>query len=484
MTMNIKKGKSGEEIYVIAKYDYTAQGSQELDLKKNEKLTLLDDSKNWWKVLNAKNQSGFVPSNYVKKEKPSIFDSIRKKVRKRSESKSSISSPVSSPIATRIVDIDISGSSTSGGGIGCNLNRSPEMEAQLRANQATSSSSHGQTSSQSIAVVKYNYEAQQSDELSLVKGTRIHVLEKSSDGWWKGEIDNTLGWFPSNYVIEEPLPVSSIKEMKPEVTLNGTGGGGGGGGGGGVVNKISDIDAPGCSMVNKVDNGLNRIQNEPEFEVVIALYSFTSQNEEELSFQRGERLEIIDKPSNDPDWWMARNASGDTGLVPKNYVQLISDKQETTNNVSSNNQIVSGVAKDLAKLLLSETAKSTGPLTGIGGNGNSYRNGGAHNDLQSRPWYFGSISRSNCDQMLNEGGIDGDFLIRDSETNYGDFSVSLKAPGRNKHFRVHFENGVYCIGQRRFNSLDELIEHYKKAPIYTTPKGQKMYLIKPFSPMI
>lgn len=63
---------------------------------------------------------------------------------------------------------------------------------------------------------------------------------------------------------------------------------------------------------------------------------------------------------------------------------------------------------------------------------------------------------------------------------YGDFSVSLKAPGRNKHFRVHYEDGVYCIGQRQFNTLIELIEHYKKAPIYTTPKGQKMYLVKPF----
>lgn len=32
------------------------------------------------------------------------------------------------------------------------------------------------------AVVKYNYQAQQPDELSLVKGTRILILEKSNDG--------------------------------------------------------------------------------------------------------------------------------------------------------------------------------------------------------------------------------------------------------------------------------------------------------------
>lgn len=34
------------------------------------------------------------------------------------------------------------------------------------------------------AVVKYNYQAQQPDELSLVKGSRILILEKSNDGMY------------------------------------------------------------------------------------------------------------------------------------------------------------------------------------------------------------------------------------------------------------------------------------------------------------
>ena len=33
--------------------------------------------------------------------------------------------------------------------------------------------------------------------------------------------------------------------------------------------------------------------------------------------------------------------------------------------------------------------------------------------------------------------------VRDSESTTGDFSVSLKAPGRNKHFRVHVEAGDF-----------------------------------------
>jgi len=53
------------------------------------------------------------------------------------------------------------------------------------------------------ALVKYAYQAQQLDELPLTKGTRIVILEKSNDGWWKGQYGNRVGWFPSNYTQEE-----------------------------------------------------------------------------------------------------------------------------------------------------------------------------------------------------------------------------------------------------------------------------------------
>lgn len=56
----------------------------------------------------------------------------------------------------------------------------------------------------------------------------------------------------------------------------------------------------------------------------------------------------------------------------------------------------------------------------------------------------------------------------------------LKAPNRNKHFRVRVQDGIYEIGQQRFSSLDELIEHYKKHPIFKQ-ENEKLYLIKPFS---
>jgi hypothetical protein len=55
---------------------------------------------------------------------------------------------------------------------------------------------------------------------------------------------------------------------------------------------------------------------------------------------------------------------------------------------------------------------------------------GVSGPLAVKDWYYGMIKRHECDDMLNLYGVDGDFVIRDSETNVGDYSVSLKAPGQ------------------------------------------------------
>jgi len=43
------------------------------------------------------------------------------------------------------------------------------------------------------------------------------------------------------------------------------------------------------------------------------------------------------------------------------------------------------------------------------------------------------------------------------------------------------ESGMYCIGQRKFVSLQQLVDHYQRAPIYTSQKGEKLFLIKPLN---
>ncbi|KAK2719266.1 hypothetical protein QYM36_004923 [Artemia franciscana] len=346
-----------EENYVIAKYDYIAQGTQELGLKKNERLLLLDDSKHWWRVQNSKGQSGYVPSNYVKREKPSIFDSIKKKVKK-----APIGSSKTLPSGSPVRETD-----------------SPGINRRMPAEPILPSDALG------CALVRYNYQAQQMDEISLVKGTRVLILEKSSDGWWKGQYNNQVGWFPSNYTIQETTNVGASAEDQQH-------------------------------MYSAAENVLD---------VVVALYNFQSQNEQELSFVKGERLEILDRPPADPDWFRARNGQGQIGLVPKNYLQEISDfltepfrgqnnqARSTLQNAvppRPNNGVDAAMARSMDCLALNNSKFSS------------------HPQLADKEWFFGAISRNECEQLLNDFGADGDFLVRVSETNVSPYKFRFLKP--------------------------------------------------------
>lgn len=46
----------------------------------------------------------------------------------------------------------------------------------------------------------YDYTAQNDDELPFGKGQLINVLSREDPDWWKGELNGSIGLFPSNYV--------------------------------------------------------------------------------------------------------------------------------------------------------------------------------------------------------------------------------------------------------------------------------------------
>ncbi|XP_073530386.1 SH2/SH3 adapter protein NCK1 isoform X2 [Phyllobates terribilis] len=267
------------------------------------------------------------------------------------------------------------------------------------------------------AYVKFTYAAERDDELSLVKGTKVIVMEKCSDGWWRGSYNGRVGWFPSNYVTEEGDSPSG--------------------------EQVGTLSEKLAAVVNNLNNGRS-------LHVVQALYPFSSSNEEELNFEKGEMMDVIEKPENDPEWWKCRKNNGLVGLVPKNYVTIMQ---------------------------VFETSSGYEPLPPRC----DYIEPSVTGRFAGNQWYYGKVTRHQAEMALNERGNEGDFLIRDSESSPNDFSVSLKAQGKNKHFKVQMKDNVYCIGQRKFNTMEELVEHYKKAPIFTSEQGEKLYLIKPLS---
>ena len=48
-------------------------------------------------------------------------------------------------------------------------------------------------------------------------GSRVLILEKSNDGWWRGHLNGSVGWFPSNYSTEEPPDEDHTYTVSPAV---------------------------------------------------------------------------------------------------------------------------------------------------------------------------------------------------------------------------------------------------------------------------
>ncbi|CAG2109074.1 unnamed protein product [Medioppia subpectinata] len=64
-----------------------------------------------------------------------------------------------------------------------------------------------------------------------------------------------------------------------------------------------------------------KASNGPKQKIVIALYSYEGRDEGELSFEKGDKLVIID--DKEPDWWLAKRITSDrAGYIPMNFVVM------------------------------------------------------------------------------------------------------------------------------------------------------------------
>ena len=78
-------------------------------------------------------------------------------------------------------------------------------------------------------------------------------------------------------------------------------------------------------------------------------------------------------------------------------------------------------------------------------------------------WFFGKIKRTDAEKkLLQAGNQTGTFLIRESESQPGNYSLSVREIDTVKHYRIRkVDAGGYYIAPRCMcNSLDDLVAHY------------------------
>ena len=88
--------------------------------------------------------------------------------------------------------------------------------------------------------------------------------------------------------------------------------------------------------------------------------------------------------------------------------------------------------------------------------------------LKQKPWFYGNITRQQCIDLMQDQAMNGEFMIRESESNRDDFVLSvktgIKVSGLEiKHLKIvkKGEEGLKMDGyDQMFSDLDELVIYF------------------------
>lgn len=94
----------------------------------------------------------------------------------------------------------------------------------------------------------------------------------------------------------------------------------------GVVEETGDDDWYSACLISSPDSVAmipkTYVEECESQETMTAAYNYEAQEDSELTFIEGEQLEILHKI--DEDWWIAKSAVGECGMVPSNYFEKAS----------------------------------------------------------------------------------------------------------------------------------------------------------------
>ncbi|KAI5088019.1 SH3 domain-containing protein 19 [Silurus meridionalis] len=161
-------------------------------------------------------------------------------------------------------------------------------------------------------VARFDFEGEHSDELSFTDGQVIQLLEYLGEEWARGQIGSHVGIFPLNFVdITEDLPPSPAK-------------------------KQNRIPLPGMAASNNMQAAASPHTQACGVERVKALYDFTAQTDGDLSFLRGDVIEVIEHI--DEEWSHGR-LNGREGLFPTSFTETHTGTHNSTLLLSAGVQI-------------------------------------------------------------------------------------------------------------------------------------------------
>ncbi|XP_068202225.1 tyrosine-protein phosphatase non-receptor type 11-like isoform X2 [Palaemon carinicauda] len=102
-------------------------------------------------------------------------------------------------------------------------------------------------------------------------------------------------------------------------------------------------------------------------------------------------------------------------------------------------------------------------------------------DPTTERWFHGHLSGREAEKLILEKGKNGSFLVRESQSKPGDYVLSVRTDDKVTHVMIRCVDSKYDVGGgRKFDSLSELVEHYRRNPM-VEQSGTVVPLKTPFN---
>uniref|UniRef100_A0A673FYI2 Intersectin-2-like n=1 Tax=Sinocyclocheilus rhinocerous TaxID=307959 RepID=A0A673FYI2_9TELE len=246
-----------------------------LGFSKDDIITVLEKQENWW--YGELNESwGWFPCSYVSMMVVLLYSSFNKKY----VALYTYESPESGDLIFCAEDVVLVTEREGEWWRGCIGDQSGLFPSNYVKPKEPDTANPGVPGKKpEIAQVSTANAATTPEQLSLTPGQLIVVLHKNSNSWWLGELQargkkRKKGWFHS----------SNVRLLEAN------------------SGKITPASQPLCQ--------------------VIAMYDYKAANKDEMSFQKGQLITVLNKDN--PDWWKGEVA-GVVGLFPTNYVKMTTE---------------------------------------------------------------------------------------------------------------------------------------------------------------
>lgn len=102
-------------------------------------------------------------------------------------------------------------------------------------------------------------------------------------------------------------------------------------------------------------------------------------------------------------------------------------------------------------------------------------------DPTTERWFHGHLSGREAEKLILEKGKNGSFLVRESQSKPGDYVLSVRTDDKVTHVMIRCVDNKYDVGGgRKFDTLSELVEHYRRNPM-VEQSGTVVPLKMPFN---